>query len=113
MIRIGNLPLPVDGTMEQLKKKAARSLGVRPGTLGELTVVRQSVDARNKHEVHYVYTVEVSMPGEEQLVKNAPARNIALVERKPYVFPKVTRRSGKLRWKNWNSVLFLWEPTLC
>ena len=96
MIRIGNLPLPVDGTMEQLKKKAARSLGVRPGALGELTVVRQSIDARNKHEVHYVYTVEVSMPGEEQLVRNAPGRNITLTERKNYVFPKVNRRSGKM-----------------
>ena len=96
MIRVGNLPLPVDGSMEQLKKKTARVLGVRPGALGGLRVVRQSIDARNKHDVHYVYTVELSMPGEEQLVKSAPGRNIALVERKPYVFPKVNRRSAQM-----------------
>ena len=93
MIRIGNLPLPVDGDVEQLRKRAARALGVRPGALGELTVVRQSIDARNKHDVHYVYTVEVSMPGEEKLVNSAPGKNVTLVERKEYVFPAVKRQS--------------------
>jgi len=94
MIRIGNLPLPIGGDMEQLKKRAARALGVRPGALGELTVVRQSIDARNKYDVHYSYTVELSMSGEEGIVKNAPGRNVRLVERKPYAFPPVARRSS-------------------
>ena len=93
MIRIGNLPLPIGGDMEQLKKRAARALGVRPGALGELTVARQSIDARNKYDVHYSYTVELSMAGEEGIVKNAPGRSVRLVERKPYAFPPVARRS--------------------
>jgi len=93
MIQIGNLPLPIGGDMEQLKKRAARALGVRPGALGELTVARQSIDARNKYDVHYSYTVELSMAGEEGIVKNAPGRSVRLVERKPYAFPPVARRS--------------------
>ena len=94
MIRIGNLPLPPGGDMEQLRKRAARALGVRPGELGELEIVRQSIDARNKNETHYVYTVELSMPREERLVRSAPGRNVTLVERKEYVFPKALRRSS-------------------
>jgi len=93
MIQIGNLPLPLGGDMEQLKKRAAKALGVRPGTLGELRIVRQSIDARNKSDVHYVYTVEVSLPGEEKLVRSAPGRNVTLVERHPYTFPAVGRKS--------------------
>lgn len=62
MIRIGGLALPVDGDLDQLRKRAARTLGVRPGALGELDIVRQSIDARRKDDVHYVYTVELSMP---------------------------------------------------
>ena len=54
MIRISNLSLPVDGDLEQLRKRAARALGLRPGQLGELEIVRQSIDARNRSEVHYV-----------------------------------------------------------
>lgn len=94
MIQIGNLSLPVGGDMEQLKKRAARALGVRPGALGELTVVRQSIDARNKSEVRWIYTVETDMKNEEALVKSAPGRQVKLVTRQPYTFPPVGRRSG-------------------
>ena len=45
MIRISNLSLPVDGDLEQLRKRAARALGLRPGQLGELEIERQSIDA--------------------------------------------------------------------
>ena len=54
MIRIGGLALPVDGDLDQLRKRAARTLGVRPGALGELDIVRPSIDARRKDDVHYV-----------------------------------------------------------
>ncbi len=93
MIRIGNLPLPLDGGLDQLRKRAARALGVRLGALGELEIVRQSIDARDKYNVHYVYTVELSMPNEGALVKSAPGRSVALTQRVPYVFPAKTRRS--------------------
>ena len=93
MIQIGNLPLPVDGDMDQLRKRAAKALGVRPGGLGELTILRQSIDARNKSEVHYVYTVGTDLPDEERLVKNAPGRNVTLIERKEYAAPAVKRTS--------------------
>ena len=94
MIRISNLSLPVDGDLEQLRKRAARALGLRPGQLGELEIVRQSIDARNRSEVHYVYTVELSMPQEERLVENAPGRNVSRTERQAYAFPTAGRRSA-------------------
>ena len=62
MLRIGNLSMPIDGDMDLLRRRAARVLGVRPGALGELEIVRQSIDARKKDDVHYVYTVELAMP---------------------------------------------------
>ena len=36
MIRVSELKLPLDGTKEQLKKKAARALGVAPKEIKEL-----------------------------------------------------------------------------
>lgn len=66
------LALPVDGDLDQLRKRAARTLGVRPGALGELDIVRQSIDARRKDDVHYVYTVELSMANEASMVRFRP-----------------------------------------
>ncbi len=94
MIRIGGLALPVDGDLDQLRKRAARTLGVRPGALGELDIVRQSIDARRKDDVHYVYTVELSMANEVSVVRSAPGRNISLTERRPYAFPGVGRKAA-------------------
>lgn len=93
MIRIGDLSLPLDGDIDLLRRRAARALGVRPGALGELKIVRQSIDARKKDDVHYVYTVELSMPDEAAAVRSAPGRNITLTEREPYSFPVVRRKS--------------------
>ena len=93
MIRIGNLSLPVDGDIDLLRKRAARALGVRPGALGELEIVRQSIDARNKGDIRYIYTVETTFPNEVAVVRSAPGRNITLTERELYAFPAVTRRS--------------------
>ena len=97
MIRIQNIPLPVGGDLELLRRRAAKALGVRPGALEDLILVRQSIDARKKQDVHYVYTVDVSLnSGEEQAVERAGKKNISLVTPKPYVFPEVKRRSGTM-----------------
>ena len=64
MIRVRDLVLPLNGDMEQLKKRAARALNIKPGAIEEMTVARQSIDARNKNDVHYVYTVDVTVARE-------------------------------------------------
>ena len=97
MIRIQNIPLPIGGDLELLRRRAGKALGVRPGAIEDLVLVRQSIDARKKQDVHYVYTVDVSLKsGEEQAVERAGKKNIALVTPKPYVFPEVKRRSGTM-----------------
>lgn len=96
MIRIQNLSLPLDGDLEQLRKRAARVLGVRPGALEDLTLVRQSIDARKKQDVHYVYTVDVALSGDEgAAVRRADSRNVALSVPKPYQFPAAARWGGE------------------
>ena len=94
MIRISNLSLPVGGDFEQLKKKAAKALGLKVGQIEHMTLSRQSIDARNKSQVHYVCTVDVTVKHEEQVVKTAPGKNISLYQRPEYVFPPVKRRSA-------------------
>ncbi|MCI8870252.1 MAG: hypothetical protein HFF39_06910 [Lawsonibacter sp.] len=93
MLRIQNLSLPPEGDMEQLKKRAARVLGVRPGQLEELTIARQSIDARRKDQVRYIYTVDVSLPNERRAAENAGG-SVTLWEPRPYVFPPSARRGG-------------------
>ena len=72
MIRIQNIPLPIGGGEAQLKRKAARILGIKPDAVVRLSLARQSIDARKKQDVHYVYTVDVSLKsGEEEIRRSA------------------------------------------
>ena len=93
MIRVSNIPLPPEGDMEQLKKRAARELGLRPGQLGRVELLRQSIDARKKNDVHYVYTVGVSLPDEEAVLRAAPGKHLDRIAPAEYVLPRPRRAS--------------------
>ena len=93
MLRIQNIPLPVDGGKGQLKKKAARILGIRPDAIQSLTLARQSIDARKKIDVHYVCTVDVTLADEAKVLPRCRDKNVSLFQPQPYVFPTVRRTS--------------------
>lgn len=94
MIQITNLSLPVDGTPEQLKKRAARVLSVRPEELDEVRLVRQSIDARNRNHVHLVCTVQLSIPKEDKILARCQSKQVSKVMHAPYHFPSVQRASS-------------------
>ena len=93
MIQISNIHLPLGGGEDQLRKKAERILGLRPGQIEQIDLVRQSVDARRKSDVHYVCTVRVSVAGEEKVLARCRDKNVTAWRAEPYVFPPVRRTS--------------------
>ena len=58
MLRINNISMPLNASEQQLKQKAAQKLGVNENELQNFTVSKKSVDARNKNNVHFVYSVD-------------------------------------------------------
>ena len=94
MLRIQNISLPLDGSQGQLKKKAARILGVKPEVITGLSLARQSIDARKKNDVHYVCTVDVTVADEGRVMARCRDRNVSLHQSAPYVFPTVRRTSS-------------------
>ena len=94
MLQIQNMPLPVEGFPAQLEKRAAKLLGIRPEQLQSLELVRLSIDARKKQDVHYVCTVRAVVEGEEKLLARCRDRRVSpCLPPRPYVFPAVGRRS--------------------
>ena len=95
MLQISNVNLPVGAGEEELRARCAKLLRVSPRALGELRLVRQSIDARRKDQVHLVCTVQVAVEGEKKLLARGLPRQAAQVERKPYRFPQAARRPDK------------------
>ena len=69
MLRVNQVKVPVSHTEEQLKKKTAEMLRVIPADIRELKIIRQSIDARKKPDIFYSYSVDVSVRGEEKILR--------------------------------------------
>lgn len=94
MLQISNLKLPVDGGQNLLRQKAAGALGVRPDDILELSLHRQSIDARKKSDVRLVCTARVTLNKEmeDAVLRRAP-KGVSAVANAPYVLPALGRTS--------------------
>lgn len=88
MIVIPNLKLAPGADEAALKLLAAKALKLPPEDITGLRIRKKSLDARRKDDVHYVYTVGVTVHGDEQrLVRRC--RSAAIAHEKTYPIPHV------------------------
>lgn len=92
MLQVNNLNLPVEVDKTLLLRRTAKALGVRPDDILELSLHRQSIDARKKSDVHLVCTVRVTLKGEAAVLRRAP-KGVTAVADAPYRLPPVRRVS--------------------
>ena len=93
MIQISDLHIPVEGDQDTLRRKIAKLLSLSPADVGELQIVKQSVDARKKDQIHLVCTVRAQVPRESAILRRN-LRQVKPVVRQVYHFPRVGRTGG-------------------
>ena len=94
MIQVSDIRLSVEADEEALRRKLSKLLKRPVSELGEVHIVRQSVDARKKDQIQLVYTVQLNL-AEESAILRRQLRQVKPVERKTYHFPAVRRQSDK------------------
>ena len=88
MISIPNLKLAHGADEAALKTLAAKALKIPADDITGLRIRKKSLDARRKDDIHYVYTVGVTVHGDEQrLVRRC--RSAAIAHEKTYPIPDV------------------------
>lgn len=92
MLQISNLRLDIGADEKQLHKKVAKVLGIRPDDILDLSLTRQSIDARKKSDVHLVCSVKVKVKN-EQAVLRKNLKGVSLLDERPYELPQVGRTS--------------------
>ena len=89
MITIQQLKLPPDHSRQDLKRAVAKILGLSKEQSFSFEIIRQSVDARKKPDIFYVYTVDVTVSGDEKkILKKNRNRSLSLSKRPLYHFPE-------------------------
>lgn len=95
MIRISQVKLHTDHTTDQLQKKVADLLRIPLSEIKRMEILRQSIDARKKPEIYYIYTVDVAVADEDKVLQKLSGKKgnrglkeqIQKVEPQEYHFP--------------------------
>ena len=70
MIRIGQIKLDPDHTKADLVQKIAKTLRIAEKEILHYEIKKQSIDARKKPQVKYIYTVDVKVNNEQKVLRS-------------------------------------------
>ena len=87
MILVRNGPMAVGENEGKLRRKAARTLGVDGSEIKDLKIIKKSLDARRKNDVHYLFTVALSVRGDERHCCAKPAAKLKFMSLLSTPFP--------------------------
>lgn len=92
MLRISQMKIRTGHTREAFEKKLLGILHIKKEALISYKIVKQSLDARKKPELFYVYTVDVKVKKENAVLKSIQKKKgsvqISLCTEEPYHFPE-------------------------
>ncbi len=87
MLGISQLKLPVEHTPDQLRKKLIKTLRIREDELLDFQIRKQSLDARRKPELFYVYVIDFHVKNEKAILRRMKNK-IQQIEEKTYHIPE-------------------------
>ena len=90
MILVRELRLMPGEGRDALRERAAKKLGVRPGEIREARLVKRSLDARKKDDIHYVCSLAVALGEKEEarLLARGRSRDLSVWCEKEYPIPQ-------------------------
>lgn len=94
MLNICQIKLPVTHTQEELEKKILSVLRISREELLSWNIARQSLDARKKPELFFVYTVEVSVKKEAKVLKKVRSKNVSLLTPKKFTYLRIKEETN-------------------
>jgi len=98
MIRLQQLKVKLEHNEDDIKREAAKVLAVQVDEIKVFLIVKKSIDARKKEDIKYVYTVDVLIEKEVDILrKRRNYQDVQLVEPKVYEAPLCGEISLKKR----------------
>ena len=89
MIRLNELRLGLEEPTEALRDRAAKKLRIKPERIEEIRLLRRSLDARDKSDLHYVCSAALRVRGsEELLVRQLREKSVSLYTEEKFEIPR-------------------------
>lgn len=86
MLTIQQLKLPVSHTENELEKKIIKTLKIKKEELCSWSIRKQSLDARKKPDLFFVYTIDAEVKKESTVLKRVDHKIVMSTKRVPYTY---------------------------
>ena len=84
MLRVSNLKLGIDEDISLLKKLILKKLKIKENELIKYFIYKESIDARKRGRIDFVYTVDVELKNEKKILKNS-IKDVVEVKQRDYI----------------------------
>lgn len=81
-IKVNNIILDIEESMEMLKIKVAKKLKIKTNDIKNMKIVKESVDARKKDSIKFNYAVQVECNNEDKIVSRCNSNDVTLSKEK-------------------------------
>lgn len=87
MIRVSEIRLNINEDIDKLPYKVSKILNIRPNEIIDLNIFKESIDARRKGKIDFVYTLDIKVEDEEKILKSGKSKNITKTPDMEYIYP--------------------------
>lgn len=84
MLRISNIKLNIDDSIDHVKTKLCKKLNINEKELISFNIFKESIDARKKNNISFVYTVDIEIKNESKFLKYND-KDIKQIESNEYI----------------------------
>ncbi|SKA79401.1 hypothetical protein SAMN05443428_10353 [Caloramator quimbayensis] len=81
-VRINNIRLSIDDDLSKLRKIAADLVGIKANDIENFKIKKESIDARRKGKIDFIYQVEFNFDGEKKAALKISNKDIVFFEEK-------------------------------
>ena len=98
MLRVNQVKLPAGHSGADIKAQAAGMLRIPAGDIRQMRIVRQSIDARKKPEIFYIYALDLEVKEESRILRRFQGKEnlVCKSQQQIYRFPEPGSRVGRL-----------------
>ncbi|HAX72182.1 MAG TPA: hypothetical protein DCY20_01520, partial [Firmicutes bacterium] len=88
MLRVSQIKVSIDDSIEVLEDKLVKHLNIKKSDLIEYKIFKQSIDARRRGKLEFVYTVDVALK-DEQAILDKKVPNVMVAPNLNYEYPEM------------------------
>lgn len=88
MIRITQIKISIDEPVSKVKSLVLKKLRLQEADLLDYRIYKESIDARHRGEIDFIYTVDIKLKDESKILSKK-IKNVSLAPELDYVNPQL------------------------